>query len=138
MRHGDGAPASVAVAVADTSVLIALEAGRPIDEAALPDELVVSVVTVAELRAGVLSAPDPEARARRLDTLTAALELAPVPVDDSVATAWAKLRMRLAATDRRMPVADSWIAATAMSLGCPVVTQDAGYPDVDGLQVIRV
>jgi predicted nucleic acid-binding protein len=37
-----------------------------------------------------------------------------------------------------MPVNDSWIAATAMSLGVPVVTQDADYDGVPGLQVIRV
>jgi predicted nucleic acid-binding protein len=38
----------------------------------------------------------------------------------------------------RMPVNDSWIAATAMSLGVPVVTRDADYDEVAGLSVIRV
>jgi hypothetical protein len=37
-----------------------------------------------------------------------------------------------------MPVNDSWIAATAMALGVPVVTQDEDYVDVAGLTVIRV
>jgi len=33
---------------------------------------------------------------------------------------------------------DSWIAATALALGVPVVTQDDGYAGVPGLPVIRV
>jgi predicted nucleic acid-binding protein len=37
-----------------------------------------------------------------------------------------------------MPVNDSWIAATAMSLDLPVLTQDADYVEVPGLTVIRV
>jgi predicted nucleic acid-binding protein len=37
-----------------------------------------------------------------------------------------------------MPVNDSWIAATAISLGVPVVTQDDDYPELDELTVIRV
>ena len=41
-------------------------------------------------------------------------------------------------TGKRMPVNDSWIAATAMSLGVPVVTQDEDYVEVVGLEVIRV
>jgi predicted nucleic acid-binding protein len=37
-----------------------------------------------------------------------------------------------------MPVNDSWIAATAMTLTVPVVTQDDEYVAVGGLWVIRV
>lgn len=37
-----------------------------------------------------------------------------------------------------MPVNDSWIAATAMVQGLPVVTQDDDYVNVPGLAVIRV
>jgi predicted nucleic acid-binding protein len=37
-----------------------------------------------------------------------------------------------------MSVNDSWIAATAISLRSPVVTQDDDYIDVPGLEIIRV
>jgi predicted nucleic acid-binding protein len=37
-----------------------------------------------------------------------------------------------------LPVNDSWIAATAISLGTPIVTQDDDYGDVPGLEIIRV
>lgn len=39
---------------------------------------------------------------------------------------------------QRMQVNDSWIAATALALGVPVVTQGDDYVDVDGLDVIKV
>lgn len=124
--------------LADTSVFIARESGRPLDAGALPDELAVSVITIGELRAGVLAAGDVDARDRRLATLTAALELDPVPVDESVAAEWARLRVLLRNSGQRMPVNDSWIAATALALGVTVVTQDADFPDLDGLHVTRV
>ena len=124
--------------LADTSVFIARESGRPLDDSSMPDELAVSIVTVGELRAGVLSANDVRVRERRLTTLTAAMELDPVPVDDDVAAQWAKLRVLLRDMGRRMPVNDSWIAATAMVLQVPVVAQDDDYVELDGLSVIRV
>ncbi|MHB1853049.1 MAG: PIN domain-containing protein [Acidimicrobiales bacterium] len=124
--------------LADTSVFIARESGRRLDDSSMPDELAVSIVTVGELRAGVLAANDVRVRERRLTTLTAALELDPVPVDDDVAAQWARLRVLLRDMERRMPTNDSWIAATAMALQVPVVAQDDDYVELDGLSVIRV
>ena len=124
--------------LADTSVFIARESSRSLDADALPDELAVSIITIGELRAGVLVADTVEARDRRLRTLTAALELDPIPVDEAVAAEWARLRVLLRDTGQRMPVNDSWIAATAMAHGVPVVTQDDDFPTVEGLSVSRV
>ena len=124
--------------LADTSVFIAHEAGRPIDIKAMPDRLAVSVITIGELRAGVLAATDTIIRDRRLDTLTAALSLEPVPIDVEVANAWARLRLALRDADLRMPVNDSWIAATAMALDVPLVTQDDDFPALAALDVINV
>ena len=124
--------------LADTSVFVARESGRHLRIESVPDELFVSVVTIGELRAGVLAALDVATRARRLDTLTRALALDPLPVDDRVADAWARLRLMLRDAGLRMPVNDSWIAATALALRLPVVTQDADYVDLPGLEVVRV
>jgi predicted nucleic acid-binding protein len=41
-------------------------------------------------------------------------------------------------TGLTMPVNDSWIAATTIALGVPVVTQDDDYAVVPGLPVIHV
>ena len=124
--------------IADTSVFIARESGRPIAENDLPDELAISVITIGELRSGVLAAVDVETRDRRLATLSEALALDPLPVDQSVAETWARLRVLLRDMQKRIPVNDSWIAATAMSLGVPVVTQDEDYVEVPGLKILRV
>jgi predicted nucleic acid-binding protein len=127
------------VGLLDTSVFIARESGRPLDLPSVPDEVGVSVVTVAELRLGVLQAPDDAARSRRLSTLAAAQRLAPFPVADQVAAAWALLRRQLRASGLRMEINDSWIAATAIAHGMAVVTQDNGFPDgIPGLTIIRV
>jgi hypothetical protein len=124
--------------LADTTVFIARESGRPIDTGAVPDELGVSVVTIGELRAGVLAAVDVVTRDRRLVTLGHALSLEPLPIDESVAQAWARLRLLLRDSSQRMPVNDSWIAATAMALGVAVVTRGEDYVEVPGLDVVRV
>ena len=124
-------------AIADTSIFVADETGRPLNTAVLPDEVAVSVITIGELRAGVLAATDLTTRDRRLRTLTAALELDPVPIDTSVAEHWATLRVALRDSGLRMGVNDSWIAATALALGVAVLTQDDGFPTLDGLRVLR-
>jgi predicted nucleic acid-binding protein len=124
--------------LADTSVFIAHESGRPLRVDLLPDRLAVSVITVGELRAGVLAAADLATRDRRLATLTAVMALEPVPVDEDVAAAWAHLRVALRDAGRSMGVNDSWIAATAIALDVPLVTQDDDHAGVPGLRVINV
>ena len=122
--------------LADTSIFIAQESGRRLAAEQLPDELAVSIITVGELRAGVLEAADVQTRDRRLATLTEALALDPVPVDDSVARAWARLRVDLRLSGLPMRVNDSWIAATAIALGVPLITAD--YRSTPNLATILV
>lgn len=125
--------------LADTSFFIASETGRPLEVGAIPDRLAVSVITLGELRAGVLAASDPGVRNRRLSMMGLVLRLDPVPIDDRVAEAWAWLRIQLRERGLRMPVNDSWIAATAIALNLPVVTQDDDYPiGIPELEVVRV
>lgn len=124
--------------LADTSIFIARESGRPLDVDRLPDQLAVCAITIGELRAGVLAAADPGTADRRLGTLETARALDPIPVDESVAAAWALLRVELRSTGRRMPVNDSWIAATALAHDLVLATQDDGYDDLPGLDVVKV
>jgi len=124
--------------LADTTVFIARESGRPLRKSLFPDELAVSIITIGELRAGVLAASDVTIRNLRLATLTTAMSLDPVPIDDEVAEQWARLRLLLRDSGQRMPVNDSWIAATAMALAVPIITQDDDYIELEELPVIRV
>lgn len=134
MRRGS---ARADLALADTSLFIAVEGRRPL-AGPPPLRIAVSVITVGELRLGVLAAEDGPSRARRLETLSRAEALDPLPVDARVARAWAVLRLALRDAGKRMPLNDSWIAATAIAHGLPVAAQDADYDDVPGLTTIRV
>lgn len=127
--------------VLDTSVFIATESGRHLDEDRLPDESAISVVTLAELHAGVLAAPDTETRAVRMGTLGALADVEVLPSDEQSAMQWARLRVHLAEAGRRVNVNDLWIAAIALAHGLPVVTQDDDFAPLDGiagLSVVRV
>ncbi len=125
-------------AVADTSVFIGLEVARFDPEQFAEFEWGVSVVTLGELRLGVLQARDPEAAARRLSTNQLAQRFEPLAVNETVSEVWALLISRLRAGGRRAPVNDSWIAATAISHGVPIVTQDADYDAMPGIEVIKI
>lgn len=125
----------------DTSVFIALESGRPLKAEGLPDESLICPVTIAELQAGVLIATDVDVRARRLATLESTADIEILAIDTEVAAEWARLRVHLAETGRRVNVNDLWIAATASANGLPVVTQDDDFDPlhgVTGLDVIHV
>lgn len=125
-------------AVADTSLFIANESGRALDWERVPERVFVSIVTFAELRAGVLAADAPAVRARRLATLESVQRLQPLPIDERVAEAWAILRLALRDAGVRLKSNDAWIAATALSLGVPLLTQDGDFDGVPGLAVVRV
>jgi predicted nucleic acid-binding protein len=130
-----------AVGVLDTSVFIATESGRQLDEALIPDEVATTVVTLAELHVGVLAATTSDIRAQRLATLESVADMETLPVDDEAARTWARLRIYLAETGRRVRINDLWIAAIAASRGLPVVTQDEDFAALDGaanLTIIRV
>jgi predicted nucleic acid-binding protein len=126
----------------DTSVFIAREIKRPLGE--LPMRVAVCVVTVGELQLGVLSAQGAGARARRGDTLALAKTADPVPITESAMGAWARLvsDCRAAGIQRTVKLTDALIAATALDLGLPVVTQDDDYDQMArahrDLRVIKV
>jgi len=125
----------------DTSVFIASETGRPLDTSALPDEAFISVVTITELQAGVLAAPDTATRARRLATLDSVAGIEALPIDVVAAGHWATMRVRLAEEGRRINVNDLWIAAVAAANDLPVITQDSDYDALEiigGPEVIRI
>jgi predicted nucleic acid-binding protein len=125
-------------AILDTSVFIAGEQGRELARP-LPEEVSVSVVTLAELELGVLMARDPDTRAQRLATLTRLREhTAGLPADDRVASAYARLAAGELEAGRRPRVHDTWIAATALVHRAEVWTQDADFTAFAAVDVIRV
>lgn len=125
-------------ALADTSVFVAVEHDRP-RRRRIPDEILISVVTVAELQLGVLMAGDMATRSVRLRTLSyVESTFEPVPIGAETAREWARLVASCRRLRRRVPVNDLWIAATALVCGCPVLTKDADYDGLPGLRVIKL
>ena len=127
-------------AVLDTSVFIAREQRRAL--APLPGEVAVTVVTLSELRFGVLAADDHRARAIRLRTLETARRIGtPLAIDESVGDELARLRITLRSIGRAMKAMDAWIAATAMANDAAICTQDADFDvaaEAGLVEVVRV
>jgi predicted nucleic acid-binding protein len=115
--------------LADTSIFVAAEAGRPLGE--LAEELSVATVTLTELELGVLAAGTPADRARRLRTLTEVrLAVEPLPLDERVASRLAELLAQMRATGRKPRLIDTIIAATALHHDLPVYTQDHDFDEI--------
>ena len=127
-------------AILDTSYFIAQEQKRSLAPLSLPGTLAVSVVTLGELRLAVFNEEDHTRQAIRLATLERALRIRPIGIDENIAFQWAVLRSA-ARSGSQSRVNDLWIAATALALQVPVITQDDGFlrlEKVGGPKVIRV
>ena len=100
--------------------------------------LVISFQTAAEIRYGAAKARWGQ---RKLEAMNARLATAvTVPPSDALVEEWARLRAECRwaghAFHAKIHMADLWVAATATLLGLPLVTHDAGFRGVPGLDVI--
>jgi predicted nucleic acid-binding protein len=117
----------------DTNIVILLDR---LDPAELPDELVISAVTLAELSAGPHHAPDPIARARRTSLLQhAEATFDPLPFDTAAARAFGLITASVLAAGRnpRGRFADLMIASTAAANRLPLYTTNPkDFTGLDG------
>ena len=99
--------------------------------------IVVSFITVAELRYGALKARWGELRRRALERDLS--QLVVVQPDDELVRVCAELRARCEfdghALGNKIHEADRWIAATALRLGIPLISDDGIYESVERLVV---
>jgi predicted nucleic acid-binding protein len=123
----------------DTSVLIA---GAADDGATLPESAAISVITLGELRAGVIRARDDATRATRQAHLTAVrTAFAPLLVDESVAEHYGDALAHARTAGRTVKATDLLIIATASATGRTLHTLDraqAGLARALGLTVSGV
>jgi predicted nucleic acid-binding protein len=130
-----------AAGILHTSVFIASKTTRQLQTALIPDEVATTVITLAELNAGVLAALTAQTRARRLRTLDAVADMAALPATRTQPNCGRCFAVHLAGTGARVRINDLWIAAIAASKHLPVVTQDDDFDVLDGvagLSIIRV
>ena len=126
--------------ILDTSTVILLP--QLADPAALPDEPLITAVTLAELSVGPLVAGDERERAARQAQLQQAeADFAPLPFDATAARAFGRVAASLRRSGRK-PAArayDAMIAATAVANGLPVYTANpADFRGIDELEVVAV
>ena len=99
--------------------------------------VVVSFVTVTEMRFGAIKAGWGEIRRRGLERVLA--QLVVVQPDDDLMLTCAELRATCLAAGQalgqKVHEADRWIAATAMTLGVALISSDAVFANVPGLAV---
>lgn len=126
--------------VLDTSVVIALPEIR--DLSLLPEEPLITAVTLAELSVGPLVAANEHERSARQACLQQAeADFEPLVFDAAAARAFGQVAASLRRSGRK-PAArayDAMIAATALAQGLPVYSCNAGdFGGIDGLDVIAV
>lgn len=123
--------------ILDTSTVLLL--GRLDDPTSLPDECLITAVSLAELSVGPLvAATDSERAARQAHLQQAESDFDPLPFDAAAARAFGAVAASLRANGRK-PAArayDALIAATAISAGLPLYTcNPQDFAGIDGLDV---
>jgi tRNA(fMet)-specific endonuclease VapC len=132
MRSGPG--------VLDTSVVILL--GQLAADADLPEEPLITAVTLAELSVGPLvtdNESERAARQARLQVTEATFE--PIPFDVPAARAFGRVAAELRGSGRRTKARsfDAMIAATALSRNLPIFTANAeDFNGIEGLEVVLI
>ena len=126
--------------VLDTSTFVQLNHVHDVE--ALPDEPLITAVTLAELSVGPLVASSDDERARRQAHLQeAGADFDPIPFDADAARAFARVAasLRTAGRKRTARSFDALIAATAVAHRLPVYTCNvADFDDIEGLEVVPV
>lgn len=126
--------------VLDTGTLILL--GRMPDASSLPEEPLVSSVTLAELSVGPLVARDEKERAaRQAHVQQAESDFDPLPFDTAAARAFGQVTASLHRHGRKAVARtyDAMIAATAIANGLSTHTcNPADFDGIDGLAVVAV
>jgi len=98
-------------------------------------ELIVSFMTVAEMRQGALDANWGPRRCAVLETYLA--DFSVLHTDSLLCSTWAAVRNESMRKGRQMSSADAWIAATALVLSAPLVTNNPkDYQHLDNLQLV--
>jgi len=126
--------------ILDTSTVILLP--RITDPSVLPNEPLITAVTLAELSAGPLIARDDDERAARQAHLQQAeADFTPLPFDAAAARAFGRVAASLRRAGRK-PAArsyDAMIAATAIANDLPVYTANPrDFAEIDDLTVVAV
>ena len=100
-------------------------------------DLILSFMTIAELRMGAISAGWGNRRRLLLEQFMQRFEL--VYADNNLCTVWARIRADARAAGRALSPQDAWIAATALALDAPLATNNRrDYEHVQKLRLLSL
>lgn len=126
--------------ILDTNTVILL--GRLDDPTVLPDEPLITAITLAELTVGPLVATSDDVRAARQAHLQQAeSDFDALPFDASAARAFGRVAASLRQSGRKTAARsyDAMIAAIALAHALPVYTcNPEDFSGIDGLDVVAV
>jgi tRNA(fMet)-specific endonuclease VapC len=126
--------------VLDTNTVILLSSMT--DATLLPEEPLITAVTLAELSAGPLvAATDGERAARQAHLQQAEADFDALPFDAQAARAFGRVAASLRRAGRKVNARayDAMIAATALANGLPVYTCNPDdFAGIEGLEVVTV
>ena len=121
----------------DTNIIIGLFAGEAsiIDNLQQADEIFIPSIALGELHYGARKS----GRARQnLDRIEEFVEnVIVVGCDAATARQYGDVKNRLRQKGRPLPENDIWIAALALQYGLVLVTRDAHFQHIEGLQVVQ-
>lgn len=131
------APEPTVRGVLDTSTIILLE--RIADVSTLPEEPMITAVTLAELSVGPLVASNPQEQAiRQLRLQQAEADFHPLPFDAAAARSFGRVAASLRRGGRKSSARafDAMIAATAIANNLPLFTcNPSDFENIDDLDL---
>ena len=126
--------------VLDTSTIVLFE--RIADVSTLPEEPMITAVTLAELSVGPLVASDPREQAiRQLRLQQAEADFRPLPFDAAAARSFGRVAASLRRAGRKSSARafDAMIAATAIANDLPLFTcNPSDFENIDDLDLRSV
>ncbi len=97
---------------------------------------VISFQTLEEVRFGAYKAGWGERRRNDLNRHLQQFDV--IWPNPELIEVTARLRVRQEKAGKRLATADSWIAATALLLKCPLIAEDTDFDQVEGLTTISI
>lgn len=123
--------------VLDTSVAIAVLAGQAgVLLSAPARQFILPVPVIGELRYGALNSRRSSENLAEVERLVGQCRV--LDITGNTAAVYARLRLALRSKGKPVPENDLWIAAVCVEHQVPLVTLDAHFDVVDGLERMRM
>ncbi|MEM9006109.1 MAG: type II toxin-antitoxin system VapC family toxin [Cyanobacteria bacterium P01_F01_bin.86] len=121
----------------DTNIIIGLFAGQAsiINQLRQSDEVFIPSIALGELHYGARKSGRVQQNLERIEEFVA--DVTVVDCDAATARQYGDVKNRLRQKGRPLPENDIWIAALALQYDLVLVTRDAHFQHIEGLQIVQ-